>query len=97
MFNLEEDRTSDSLGFEEMHCEYFIRVNERMFLAFPLVAEAHLAKGFYVEFKHNWRVRGTQSIADMAPGTMRPTPVVLNHPDEGVSILLCGGRSDRSS
>ena len=95
LFNLQHENAS--LNFEELYFQFFVKINPRLFMAWPLTNEAHLSKGYLIEFNQSWNLIGSQQISDLAPGTMRPTPVVLDLPDKGISVLLCGGRSDRSS
>ena len=51
------------LPSEELLGEYFVRIGNRMFIAWPLVGEAHLSNGFYIEFKRDWSFAGKQAIA----------------------------------
>ena len=63
LFDLEDNHsTSATLPFEELHFEYFVRIGSRLFLAWPLIGEAHLSAGYYIEFTADWSLAKVQPI-----------------------------------
>lgn len=75
LFDLQDD--SSAFPFAELNSQFFVRLSPRLFIAWPLHNEAHIKEGYYVEFDSDWNLSGVQQIADVAPGTMRPTPLVI--------------------
>ena len=72
-----------------------MRLSSHRFIAWPLEGESHLKSAYFVEFGPRWDTVSTQLVADVAPGTMRPTPVLVQV-EGNQCVLLLGGRSDRS-
>ena len=51
----EGDTSPDVLGFSEIYFQYFIQIDHRKFVAFPIEQEAILKKGFVVTFNSKWQ------------------------------------------
>lgn len=43
------------LGFSEVYFQYFVPIEHRTFVAFPIDQEAILKKGFIVTFNEKWQ------------------------------------------
>ena len=67
-----------------------MRVDANTFIAWPLQNEAHLTKGYKLEFdvNNNWSLSRVTEIADLEAGTMRPTPVTVQEWEEGKVLFL---------
>ena len=90
----EGEVSAETLGFDEVYFQYFVRLNGRVFLAWRLEIEALLKKGYKVSFDSKMKFEKSEPIAELGENTMRPTAVVLK---KGAQVLMLGGRQDRSS
>ena len=54
---------SATLGFSEIYFQYFIQIDPRSFVAFPIEQEAILKKGFIVSFNKNWEFESSTELA----------------------------------
>jgi len=82
------------LGFSEVYFQYFIPIEHRTFVAFPIEQEAILKKGFIVTFNDRWQFVKSEPLPLLADNTMRPTGCLLNGPQktDGMRLLMLGGR-----
>ena len=91
----EGEISADRLGFSEVYFQYFVHIENRTFVAFPIEQEAILKKGFKVTFDQRWNFQSSEELPEsLSDNTMRPTACVLN---DGKQLLMMGGRQDRSS